>query len=171
MGAREEIQKRIEKKRGEIGALETEILSLRTQVREAASYVQALEDALKLLPRDGGDFTAPAPQDPILRPGSAVAKVKDLLEKAGRPMHINELLTALGKPLDTTTRSGLSGSISAYVRDGKIFTRPAPNTFGLKGMAKQGVRRSEPPPNFGIDEPIEDIESREAEPGMDAMSA
>jgi hypothetical protein len=42
-------------------------------------------------------------------------------------------------------RSALSGSIAAYVRKGEIFTRPAPNTFGLLELGNS----VELPLNFG----------------------
>jgi len=60
-------------------------------------------------------------------------------------MHITELLEAIGKPGDRMNRSALGGSIAAYVRKGEIFTRPAPNTFGLLELGNS----VELPLNFG----------------------
>jgi len=136
MGLREDLNKKIERKRAEIAELQT-------QIRLAEEYLQALEDTLKMLPREG----VAAPQ--TLRHGSALAKARDIIEQAGRPVHITELLQSLGKPLTRIERSGLSGSLAAYVRRGEIFTRPAPNTFGLIGMKTDEAAPPSPPPGFG----------------------
>jgi hypothetical protein len=142
MGLREDLQKKIERKKQEISDLEG-------QIKEAKSYVQALEDTLKMLPREGANDGSAAA---FLRPHSALAKARDAIRKAGRPLHITELLQAVGKPVNRTNRSGLSGSIGAYYRRGEIFTRPAPNTYGLVELGQAGEMPSEPPPNFGKDE-------------------
>lgn len=135
MGLRDELLKRIERKRQDIATLES-------QIRESSSYVQALEDTLKLLPRDGlNDGGA----EQVLRPTSSVFRAREAIRKAGRPMHITELLEAIGKPGDRMNRSALGGSIAAYVRKGEIFTRPAPNTFGLLELGNS----VELPLNFG----------------------
>ena len=122
MGIRQDFERRIAKKQQEISDLEL-------QVRDARSYLQALQDSLKLIPRDmdsngssGGD----------LRAGSALSKARDAIKKAGKPLHINDILTALGKTVDKKNKLSLAGSISNYARKQEIFTRTAPNTFGLR---------------------------------------
>ena len=121
MGLREDLTKKIERKRQEIADLEG-------QIREANSYIQALEDTLKLLPREGANEGRAAL---FLRPHSSVAKARDVLKKANKPLHVNEILSGIGKPQDRANRSGLNSSLSMYVRKREIFTRPAPNTYGL----------------------------------------
>ncbi len=49
-------------------------------------------------------------------------------------MHIGALVTAIGIENTKNARVSLVGSLGAYVRKGLVFTRPAPNTFGLVGM-------------------------------------
>lgn len=146
MAARDELQKRIERKKAEIASLEA-------QVRDAKVYIQAMEDAIKVLPRELDDATI----DTVLRPGSNVAKAREALQKAGKPMHILEILEAIGKETDPESRAALSGSLAAYVRKREIFTRPAPNTFGLLEFEDASPVRqtaaATPPPNFGLDEP------------------
>jgi hypothetical protein len=124
MALRDDLQKKIDRKLLEIHDLEN-------QVRQAQSYIQALEDTLKMLPREGANEGQGAQ---YLRPQSAVAKAHDAIRKAGKPLHITELLAALGKATTRANRAGLSGSLAAYVRKGEIFTRPAPNTYGLADM-------------------------------------
>ena len=145
MAIRRDIQRKIDKKRQEIADLEA-------QTNAAKSYIQAMEDALKLLPREGANEGGATK---FLRPGSNLAKARAAIKQAGRPMHVNELLEALGKPSTRMNRSGLSGSMAAYVRRDEIFTRPAQNTFGLVELGVKEVRNLEsdtddkPPPEFG----------------------
>jgi hypothetical protein len=144
MGVRDEIQKRIDRKRSEIGEFEA-------KAREAAIYIQALEDALRLVPKDPLDESAVSME---LRPGSRVAKAREFLRKLGRPGQILEILTGIGEDPTAANRAALSGSIGAYVRKGEIFTRPAPNTFGLIEFGVLETKNG-PPPGFGKDEDAE----------------
>jgi hypothetical protein len=141
MGLREELLKRVEKKQQEIKELE-----LRT--RESTAYLQGLLDTLKMLPRESATMG-----EPMLRPGTAIAKARDFIKKNGSPMHVNAILKAMGKTIDRNSRAALSGSLSAYVKRGEVFTRPAPNTFGLLEMESTANTLSdEPPETFGQDE-------------------
>lgn len=143
MGIREEFQKRIERK-------EQEIKELESQIKEANSYLQALLDSMKWLPRDEGDLAGAQ----TLRPGTTLAKAQEAIRKSGRPMHVADILKAIGKPTDKKNRVSLGGSLSGYVRRREIFTRPAPNTFGLieknkSSNGSQEVEGSDLPENFG----------------------
>jgi hypothetical protein len=66
-------------------------------------------------------------------------------------MHINEILKALGSPVDSKHKLSLGGSLANYVRKGQIFTRPAPNTFGLLEMNRKEESKLEDeiPEDFG----------------------
>jgi|HubBroStandDraft_6_1064221.scaffolds.fasta_scaffold40958_4 hypothetical protein len=119
MGIREEIQKKLDKK-------EEEKWGLIEQVRACDIYISTLQDVIKMLPRE-----AEPGKERSLRPGTAVSLARDAIRKAGKPLHIGELLVALGKPDAKKHRLALSGSLATYVRRGEIFTRPEPNTFGL----------------------------------------
>lgn len=137
MGIREELQKRIDRK-------QEELQELQLKIREGTIYIQALQDTMKLLPKDG-------PVEIALRPGSNIAKARDVIKSAGKPLHINEILNALGPDVGKDKKLALTGSIGAYVRKGEIFTRPAPNTFGLAEFEqKNGRVQEEPPERFGI---------------------
>ena len=140
MGLRENFQKLIDKKEQEISGLEI-------QVREANAYIQALQDSMKLLPRDP---EANSESEHILREGSTLAKTRDLLRKSGRPLPISEILKLLGKPQDTKHRISLAGTLSGYARKGRVFTKTAPNTFGLIefGTPEQ-TEEEELPAEFG----------------------
>ena len=142
MGLREDLVKRIDRKSLEVKELEL-------QIREANSYIQGLQDVLKIIPRDGSDDKR---AELNLRPNSDMAKARDFLRKVSTPMHVGEILKGIGKGDSKPNRLSLSGSLGDYVRKGEIFTRPAPNTFGLTEFESKGnaVVVSEPPENFGI---------------------
>ena len=91
MGAREGLQRLIDKK-------EAEIADLEIRVREGKAYIQALQDSMKILPRDAGG------EQPELRPESALAKTRDFIKNSGKPLHIIEILKLLGKPTDKKNR-------------------------------------------------------------------
>lgn len=122
MGAIENLQKLYDKKRQEVRQLEIKL-------KETAAYLQALQDSLKMLNRETGTIEPETEQ--TLRAGTALAQARDILRLAGKPLHITELLKQMGKPADKKTRVSLSGNLAGYVRGRQIFTRPAPNTFGL----------------------------------------
>jgi hypothetical protein len=148
MALREDIQKRIDKKRSDIAALEA-------QIRNATVYIQALEDTLKMLPRETSDAAVSSPSGMGMRSGSKVDKAREAIRRAGKSLYITELVAAIGRPNNAKNRAALAGSLSAYARRGDIFTRPAPNTFGLlessKATQNGHAQEAGPPPNFGID--------------------
>lgn len=139
MGIRNNFERLINKKQDEIAALEL-------QVREARAYVQALQDSMKFLPRDGEGAT-----EYTLRPGTALARARDAIKAAGAPLPIADILKAIGKPQDKKNRVSLTGTLSGYAKDGKIFTKTAPNTFGLRefGSASSEEEEQELPEEFG----------------------
>jgi hypothetical protein len=151
MGAREEVLKKIDRK-------EHEIKDLELRVREARAFIQGMEEVLKLLPKES------AAKDPeqILRPGSAIFNAREAIKRAGKPIHISELLKALNMEINKKNRLSLSGSLSGYARRGEVFTRPAPNTFGLVELGQQSKPQS-------ISEPPEDFGEPEGEPELDLL--
>ena len=122
------INDRLRKKEAEVHVLEEKL-------RNARIYVQALTDVARALQ---GEANA----DSDLKTGTMIAQARDALLKAKRPLHVDELLKAIGR--SAGSKSSLTGSLAAYVRREEIFTRPAPNTYGLVEMETDG-----PPPNFG----------------------
>lgn len=142
MADRRQIEAMIERK-------EEEIQELEGRMKEAGVYLQALRDVLKKFPKEtvGGEEATAS-----LRPGSMVAQARESILSARRPLHVDEMLKMQGKNLTRDTRTALGGSLSAYVRKGAIFSRSAPNTFGLLELEK-AADQAEPPPEFGSDDP------------------
>jgi hypothetical protein len=130
----DDIEKRIEKKREEIRDHEL-------QIRDRNVQIKTLTEVLQQLPKE---LSEKSNGDQVLRPGTTIAKAREAIKTAGRRMHISDLVKAVGMPDNPQNRSSLTGTISAYVRDGEIFTRPAPNTFGLLELEKTGEAHSEP---------------------------
>lgn len=124
MGARENLQKLIDRK-------QEEIEDLKTALTHANIYLQALYDSMKLLPKEPSSSYSGKIEPPKLREGTMLWAARQCLLTARRPLHINDLLISMGKQPDEKERLSLTGSIGWYVRKGKVFTRPAPNTFGL----------------------------------------
>lgn len=106
-----------------------EVETLRSHLTAAEAYIEAMQDAIKLLPKESSGDVSGAPFQ--LREGSKLAKVRDLLHKAGKPLRIGEILSSLGEQATTETRVALAGSLGGYARQGKVFTKTGPNEFGL----------------------------------------
>lgn len=124
-----------------------EVQSLEDRLRTARIYVQALQDVMKAL---GGQPDEPR-SEKVLRAGSAVSQAHDVILKARKPVHIADLIEALGREDSREARASLNSSLAAYVRRGEIFTRPAPNTYGLVELGHDEVAGTEPgpPDDFG----------------------
>jgi hypothetical protein len=127
MGARESLQRLADRKSQEIADLER-------QIDMARSYLQAIQDSIKALPKESAPQGNTDDSPSELRVGSLLAKARDAIQKKGAPMHISEILSAIGVQNTKNTRVSLVGSLGSYVRKGQVFTRPGPNIFGLLGM-------------------------------------
>ncbi|MGC1862307.1 MAG: hypothetical protein WA733_14625 [Methylocystis sp.] len=141
MEDRKKIEEKLRRKEHEIEALEE-------RLKAARVYVQALQDVLKILDQASDSGAAPA----VLKSGSAVAQARDVILSRGEPVHISALLEAMGKDASRETRASLTSSLAAYVRRSEIFTRPAPNTFGLVELGHatgEPLIEPEPPAGFG----------------------
>jgi hypothetical protein len=130
-----------------------ELHALEEKLRSAKIYVQALQDVMKAL---GGPLDD-ARVDTVLKSGSAVSQAREVILEAGKPVHISDLMRSLGREDSRESRASLASALAAYVRRGDIFTRPAPNTFGLAELGHDEVQpsRAAPPTGFGKDLPDE----------------
>lgn len=157
MTSRHRIEERIAKK-------ELEIQELEMKLREAKAYIQALQDVMKMMPKDTGESASSnsTGSDSSFREGSYVSDARNAILRAGRPLHVVEILKATNRPNDRKNRIGMAGSLAAYVRREEVFTRPKPNTFGLVDLgnvapshqqtaAPSASVRPSPPDDFGMD--------------------
>lgn len=142
MSERKKIEERLRRK-------EQEIVALEEKIKATKVYVQALRDILKML--GASDSRSEAEYESTLRAGSAVDQARRVILAKRNPVHIDDIITALGKEINRDNKASLTSSLAAYVRRGEIFTRPAPNTFGLSELGHEAgdEKDEEPPPNFG----------------------
>src|SRR5438876_12361335 len=109
MGIREKFEDRIRKKKEELRELEAQTRNLRV-------YIEAIEDSLKLLPKEDEEES---PGEIELRHGSRPALVRDLLRAAGHPLHIGAILVGLEIENTKANRASVSGTIASYARQGQ----------------------------------------------------
>lgn len=138
------IERDIEKK---IRQKEEEAQRLREDLYKAEAYIEALQESLRLIKKTSGSGV----EGESVRPGSLVDKARKLLRKTGSPLHVNELLRGMGKEVNKKNRTSLSGSLGSYVRQNYIFTRIAPNTFGLIEFGESEESIVDIPEGFGVD--------------------
>ena len=142
MGARSQVEKKILAKQQEIADLELKI-------QTANSYIQAMQEVLRLLPKEEAEGGSTEHQLQ-LRHGSAVAQAKVLLTKTRKAMHITEILKGIGRENTKSQRVSLSGSLRTYARRNQIFTQEGGNLFGLVEWNSPTAVRAAPPPGFGL---------------------
>lgn len=141
MSERSVIESKIKRK-------ETEIQSLERKIKAAKIYLQALRDIQGAIAKDVEKVDS---SGTLLRKGSAVAQARDIIQMLGVPVHIDDLIKSLGKEVTRESKASLTGSLAAYVRREEIFTRPAPNTYGLRELNhfEMDQPADEPPRSFG----------------------
>lgn len=130
---------------------EREVSSLEKKLAEAQIYLQALKDVLKVLEKDEVETEA---ADGTIKDGSTVDQARKEILRAGRPLHLDDILKALGKNITRESKASLNGSLAAYVRKGEIFSRPKPSTYGLLELEVADSHDDydwspEPPDGFG----------------------
>lgn len=144
MTEQNKIEERIRRKQAEIAALEEKL-------KAAKVYIGALRDILKMIEPNGEKVTGSP--DAKLRSGSSVDQARAIILERGAPVHVDDLLKSMDKEATSANRSSLVGSLAAYVRRDEIFSRTAPNTFGLVELDHTeddpSILDSEPPIGFG----------------------
>ncbi len=143
MSIRSQLEKKIENKKLEIAGLEAKL-------REANAFLQGLQEAFKVLPREGKEVGERFSEQ-TLRPGSNMAKARDYLRKMGKPKYITDILKNIGLEVNKKTRVSVAGSLGNYARKGLIFTHTGPNAFGLLEFGDVFPHEDEPPDDFGMD--------------------
>jgi hypothetical protein len=141
------IRRKFERK---IREKESEIQDLERRLMEAKAYMAAMQDAMRLVPADGDTENGEASGDVVIKAGSAMEAVVNALKHSGKPMHIMDILKAIGRETTSENRASVGGSLAAYVRRGAIFTRSAPNTFGLAEWGRPAGEAFAPPDDFGV---------------------
>ena len=140
MNALKKLEAQKKRKLQKIQTLKKDRGELDVRIREEESYIQALNDMMKHLPKPEIDKNPAA----SLRPGSEVARAYEVLSQKGEPMHVMEILTALGRDETRETRQAMTSQLGNYVRQVRIFYRAGPNIFGLIEWKKTQQEAEEP---------------------------
>lgn len=69
-----------------------------------------------------------------------MARAQAAVLAAQHPLHIDELLRALGRDVNKRNRTSLAGSIGGYARRGRVFVKSGPNTFSVSTL-EEGRRK------------------------------
>lgn len=122
LSLRDKLETLIKKKEIEIGEYEGKI-------KEAKSYIQALQDSIRLLPKY--DNEGNGTREVRIKPGSNPDKVHELLKTKGHPLHIKEIVEGIGLEYNRISRSTIRSALSPYVKNGQLFKLVSPGTIGL----------------------------------------
>ena len=109
-----------------IAEQEAELVSLKERAMRLEVSIEAGKKLLALM----AGATGASPES-LLKAGSRVEKAYRVIAVANEPLHIGEIVRRLEMEDTLRNRNSLVGVIARYVRRGQIFTRAAPNTFGL----------------------------------------
>jgi len=160
MNLRKKLERELRKKAQQIETLGYELKEKEAAIREAKAYMQAIEDMMKHIPKDEDSDESMT----SVRPGSAVDQAFQVLRAEGAPLHIADILRKMGREVSRQNRQALSGQLAHYVRQSRLFTRTAPNTFGLIEWlvaAEPDLKDEDPedlaqsvPPGFGQIRPV-----------------
>ena len=131
MNTPKKVQNQLKRKTKDLQELESKRLEIDIQISAARGAISALEEVMRHFPKEDIDG------DPSrsLRAGGSVARIYDLLKKNGKPMHITEILEAMGKNTDIKSQQATGSQLNSYVRQSRIFSRDLPNIFGLREWA------------------------------------
>lgn len=104
------------------------IVRLDSQIADAKAQKSAFDEALKLLAKT----TSSNGTIKDLRADSDLAKVRDTIRAAGKPLPLSEILQKNGWENDAGKKISLRGSLRGYAKEGRFFTKEeAADTYGL----------------------------------------
>lgn len=147
------LHKDIARKETDIEALKKQLEKMMAEVKDFQiridkenSYLEGLRSASKYFQRP--PQAQETPREIVMKEGSELFHVRELLREHGKPMHIDDIIKSLAKDKDLDPQESrnkklsLAGSLSSYVRKAAIFTKPKPNTFGLKEFSQQSSSKT-----------------------------
>lgn len=114
---------------------EQRVRDLQSQLADANTYLRALRDVLSRAPRsdlkeEDSSRGQTAKVEPEFRGQSVAARAFAVLRQHGRPLSISEIARLMGANTPRERRD-LGGTLANRARQGKVFRRVAPGTFGL----------------------------------------
>jgi len=125
---RAQIEKELNKKQADVDAMEREL-------HAARAVIAAFKELLRKMPGEGAASSAATGWGKNeLRPGSDATKARQAILQAGRPLHIKEIISAVGKANTKTNRLSMASSLANYARKGLHFKKTGPNVFWVMGV-------------------------------------
>jgi hypothetical protein len=125
----------IREKKSEFQELSKRVAVLRQELEEARGLLDQERQSKRATSRRGpgaGSLARPRPIKPDSAAGLALAVLRDV----GRPIHATELVRQIQKSAGlTVNQATLVGQLTRYVNRQILFSRPEPNTFGLREWA------------------------------------
>lgn len=129
----------IEKAEAELSALHSEMSVIQDKINTQEAKLSGMREMMEFYPKDIPVAQKRPSSQTQLRPGSDMDKARIAIAAAGSSLHITKIMIAIGRDSeDKKARVSIGSSLQAYARDGKIFTKVAPNTFGLIDMPASG---------------------------------
>lgn len=97
--------------------------------------IEGLIQQLKLLKKECRGFGIYKPEKTQdgsqLKIGSELHAVYKFLKKANKPIHIDIILLNIFGTVSQRKKYSLVGSLNAYAKSGRVFTKNGPNIFGV----------------------------------------
>ena len=123
---------------GAIKEKQQRIIDLKREIRALEAELRQAKEVLRGRPkRETGNV---AIRKRPIRQQSSVWWAKSMLQHAGKPLHIDELLNRIAEMSGQNHRkSTLVSSLSRYVRARDTFTRPEVGVYGLLEFAEEKI--------------------------------
>lgn len=124
---RKDIEKRLKKKVTEKKEIAVRIAGLNAENLAVDAVIAELESILRMMPKDMDSDD----DSKDLRDGTEVYLAREVLQTEQKPLHVSVLVEKMGFESTAKRKHSIASQLASYVRRGEVFTRPAPNTFGL----------------------------------------
>ncbi|MGD0950052.1 MAG: winged helix-turn-helix domain-containing protein [Candidatus Binatia bacterium] len=143
-----DIQKLLRTKREECRALVTaeDDSESSDRLRLVRHEVAVLESAVRVLSENEVEHRSP--RRGLIDPDSSMGLAIDILEDAGQPLHVDEILRQAVTRGHAVTKAGLTSRLAKMVKDHNTFEQVAPATFGLLKWQKTGEPFQAPVPRI-----------------------
>jgi len=121
-----ELQRREKRLQIEVEELQLKINQLQSELGiKKALLDQIIDLKRKAIPIDKPQATRQ------LREGGELALARDAIKAHGSSMHLDNILMAINKKLTRENKASLAGSLNRYSKEGQVFCKEGPNTYGL----------------------------------------
>jgi hypothetical protein len=120
MSAREDIQKRITKEKQKIA-------DYQKQIERSNAFIQGMQEALDLL--SGNPKAVKKVKESSYFRAGDTKNAYDVLRRNNIPMHIDDILLAIGKPINRKNRASLASSLHRAAKKSGIVRSMGNNNF------------------------------------------